>query len=336
MSKYLEIVTIPLTSFTCGFAGKSKDITKHTAVCQNICVTQSLPDLAELLPSWQLALRAERKSPGTVRTYTDGVTRFLRWCADNSHPAQLTRSAVQAFLADLIDAGQEGNTARSRDLALKRFAAWMVSEGELDTNPLTGLKPPKADAKLVHALTDDQLRALIKTCGGKSLQDRRDEAIVRLMAETGLRAGEVLALDVADVNLQEGLLTVHRGKGGKGRIAPFGSQTAAALDRYMRARRSHRLADSGALWVGGGGKSFGYYGLSLALKTRAERAGIAGFHLHLLRHTAATRWLRAGGSEGGLMAVAGWSTRSMIERYTGASASERAAAEARGLGLGEL
>jgi integrase/recombinase XerD len=299
-------------------------------------MTESLPDLAALLPSWQLALRAERKSPGTIRTYTDGVTKFLRWCANSGHPAELSRTTVQAFLADLLDAGQEGNTARSRDLALKRFAAWMVGEGELSANPLTGLKPPKLDSKVVTALTDDQLKALIKACAGKSLQDRRDEAIVRLMAETGLRAGEVLALDVEDVKLLDGLLRVRRGKGGKGRVAPFGSQTAAALDRYLRVRRSHRLADTGALWVGGGGKSFGYYGLNMALKGRAERAGIRGFHLHLLRHTAATRWLRAGGSEGGLMAVAGWSTRSMIERYTGASASERAAAEARNLGLGEL
>lgn len=55
-----------------------------------------------------------------------------------------------------------------------------------------------------------------------------------------------------------------------------------------------------------------------------------------MRHTYATRWLRAGGSEGGLMAVAGWSTRAMIDRYTAASASERAAAEARNLALGNL
>ena len=61
-----------------------------------------------------------------------------------------------------------------------------------------------------------------------------------------------------------------------------------------------------------------------------------GFHLHLLRHTAATRWLRAGGSEQGLMTVAGWSSRAMLDRYTGASAAERAAAESRGLGLGDI
>src|SRR4029077_9795477 len=133
-----------------------------------------------------------------------------------------------------------------------------------------------------------------------------------------------------------GRATVHRGKGGKGRTAPFGPQTGRTIDRYVRLRRTHLLADTPALWLGDRGKSFNYDGLHKTLKYRAELAGLAGFHPHLLRHTAATRWLRAGGSEGGLMAVAGWSTRDMIDRYTGASASERAADEARGLGLGDL
>lgn len=61
-----------------------------------------------------------------------------------------------------------------------------------------------------------------------------------------------------------------------------------------------------------------------------------GFHPHVLRHTAASRWLAAGGTEGGLMAVAGWSRRDMIDRYTKATAEQRAADEARGLRLGEL
>jgi integrase/recombinase XerD len=308
----------------------------HSVVCQDIRMSEPLLDLAALLPSWQLALKAERKSPGTIRTYTDGVTKFFRWCEASGRAPELSRVAVQAFLADLLDEGMEGNTARSRDLALKRYAAWLVDEGELSANPLAGLKPPKADTKVVNALTDEQLRRLIKACQGKSLQDRRDEAIVRLMAETGMRAGEVLALEVSDVKLQDGLVTVVRGKGGKGRICPFGSQTAASIDRYLRARRGHRLADTGALWVGASGKSYGYFALNAGLKARAKSAGIDGFHPHLLRHTAATRWLRAGGSEGGLMSVAGWSTRSMLDRYTGASASERAATEARGLGLGDL
>jgi site-specific recombinase XerD len=294
------------------------------------------PDLAALLSSWQLALRSERKSPSTLKVYTDGVTGFLRWCSTNGVEPVLTRATVQAFTATLLDAGAEAATARSRQLALKRFSAWLTDEGEYGTDPLIGLKPPKLDTKVTDALTDDELKRLLKACAGRDLRDRRDEAIIRLMAETGMRAGEVIGLKVADVDLARGLATVLRGKGGKGRIVPFGPQTATALDRYMRTRRRHVLADSPALWVGDRSKGFSYDGLYVALKYRAHLAGIDRFHPHLLRHTAATRWLAAGGSEGGLMAVAGWARRDMIDRYTAATASERAATEARGLALGDL
>jgi site-specific recombinase XerD len=299
-------------------------------------VTNGVPDLAALLPSWQLAMRAERKSAATVTSYTEGVLAFLRWAQTAGTVPQITKTSVQAFTADLLDAGAQPATARTRHMALRQFATWLAHEGEIDANPLLGVKPPKLDTKVVDALTDEQLRLLIKACAGKELIDRRDEAIVRLMAETGLRAGEVIDMQVSDVDLQQGRATIRRGKGGKGRVVPFGPQTAAAVDRYMRARRTHRLSATTALWLGGNGQTFSYHGLNIALKRRAQAAGIQGFHLHLMRHTAATRWLRAGGSEGGLMSVAGWSTRSMVDRYTGASAAERAAAEAQGLNLGEL
>jgi len=289
-----------------------------------------------LLPSWELALRAERKSPQTIKSYGDGVRAFLRWCAENGHTPALDRDLVKNWVADLLDDGAEPATARARQLGLRRFSAWLEEEGEVDTDPLLGLKAPKLDSKVTESLTDDELRRLIKACSGKEFRDRRDEAIVRLMAETGMRAGEVIGLTVADVDLQRGVVTVHRGKGGKGRVAPFGPQTARAIDRYTRMRRAHRLADTTALWLGDRGKELAYFGLRNALQYRAELAGLKGFHLHLLRHTAASRWLAAGGSEGGLMSVAGWSTRDMIDRYTRSTASERAADEARRLGLGDL
>ncbi|MEO3757073.1 tyrosine-type recombinase/integrase [Mycobacterium sp. B14F4] len=299
-------------------------------------MTNDLPDLTELLPSWQLVLRSERKSPATLKGYTKGVTAYIRWCAATGTPLVLSRANVQQFIADLLDNGMEASTAVARQSALKRFSAWLTAEGEYETDPLLGVKPPKVDRKVVNALTDDDLKRLIKACQGKALTDRRDEAIVRLLAETGMRAGEVLALTVEDVDVHRGLVTIHRGKGGKGRVAPFGPQTATALDRYIRVRRGHRLADAAPLWVGGQDKTFGYHALDKTLKHRAELAGIKGFHLHRMRHTAATRWLRHGGSESGLMSVAGWANRDMIDRYTSASASERAADEARGLNLGDL
>jgi len=289
-------------------------------------------DLPELLKSWLRDLRAEHKSPATIELYQRGVQAFLAW-ADNP---QLDRATVSAFTADLLAQGREPATARAYQLAVRLFAAWLAAEEVLATDPLVGLKPPKLDQKLTPVLSDDQVRALIAACAGKTFRDRRDEALVRLMVETGLRAGEAVALTLGDVDLDAGMATVRRGKGGKGRRVAFGPQTTRAIDRYLRLRRGHKLADSGRLWLADNGRSFGYDGLRKALVGRATLAGIKDFHPHVLRHTAAHRWLAAGGSEGGLMAVAGWANRGMLDRYAAATRAERAAAEARGLNLGDL
>jgi integrase/recombinase XerD len=295
-----------------------------------------IPDLAALLPSWELALRAERKSPRTVKVYGDGVRRFLTWASEHGRTAVLDRPTVSAFVADLLEQGAEPATAHARYRALRRFSAWLDEEGETDQDKLLGSKPPKLDAKVIEPLTADGLRALVKACAGPTMRDRRDEALVRFMVETGARAGETAGLLVADVDLAGGTAIVRRGKGGRGRIVPFGPQTGRAIDRYLRLRRTHRLAATPALWLGDRGRAFGYDGLHKTLAQRASAAGVPGFHPHRLRHTAAHRWLAAGGSEGGLMAVAGWTRPDMLMRYTQARAAERAAAEARELNLGDL
>lgn len=90
------------------------------------------------------------------------------------------------------------------------------------------------------------------------------------------------------------------------------------------------------MWLGERGTGFGCDGLSRALRRRAQLAGITGFHPHKLWHTAAHRWLAAGGTESGLMAIAGWTRTDMLFRHTRAHASERAAQEAARLNLGVL
>jgi integrase/recombinase XerD len=300
------------------------------------------PDLDLLLPSWQLSLRADRKSEMTLKTYSNGVRFYLAWCAQQK-AEPLERTSIRGWVAALLDKGNAPTTVRARQLAVRRFSSWLAEEGEIPADPFLGVKAPKLDTKVIEPLTDDQLRALFKACtppkgatAAEMMRHRRDEAILRLMMETGARAGEVVSLELADVDPAAGTAVIRRGKGGKGRVVPFGPHTALALDRYMRLRTHHRLARSPALWLGDRGKTFSYDALHQALGERADAAGIVGFHPHLMRHTAAHRWLAAGGSEGGLMAVAGWTRPDMLMRYTKAQASSRAATEARGLNLGEL
>lgn len=294
------------------------------------------PDLAALLTSWEISLQAERKSPKTVRVYREGAQQFIRWCAANQREAVLDRATVQAFTASLLASGAEPHTARTRQGALRRYAAWLVAEGIAEQNQLLGMPQPKLDVKVTEPLSDDEMRLLLKACDGKTFRDRRDEAIVRLMHETGARAGEVANILLEDIDVKKGIAVITRGKGGRGRIVPFGPKTGVAIDRYLRMRATHRLAHTPALWLGDRGTTHSYSSMQRALQARARIAGVTRFHPHLLRHTAATNWLAAGGAEGDLMAIAGWRSRDMLDRYVAATANTRAVDAARKLNLGDI
>ncbi|MEU9821626.1 tyrosine-type recombinase/integrase [Pseudonocardia alni] len=287
-------------------------------------------ELRALRDSWVISLQAERKSPETIRSYVMGVDKFLTWCEDSGMSADLTRARVNTWITSLGDLSPA--TARARQLAVRRFSAWLAEEGEIPADELVGIRAVKLDQKVTPALTDDQVAALLAACRGERLQDVRDAAIVTVMVETGIRAGECAALQLDHVDLANQSLTVIRGKGGKGRGVYLPPDSRRALDRYLRrGRRNHARGDSPALWVGERGKTFSYDSLHKALTKRGREAGIEGFHPHLLRHTFATNWLADGGSEGGLMSLAGWTRREMLDRYTRATATSRAIDEARKL-----
>lgn len=294
--------------------------------------TLALSDLAE---SWAVELKADRKSPLTIRKYLTNVRLYLAWCAETGRPAEITKPAVNAWLADMVDLGRSDTTIAAAQQAVRLFSAWLAAEGERDDDPVKDLKKPKLDEKVVQPYSEDELKRLLAACSGRDFLDRRDEALVRVFCESGARSFEVLGMTVEAVDARSGSVVID-GKGGKQRVIPVGPATARSLDRYLRARRSHKLAERPELWLGARGKPLGYAGLRYALRDRAAAAGLSGFHPHRLRHTFADRWLDSGGSEGGLMQVAGWSDPTMIRRYSRARAAARAVEESRRLGLGEL
>ncbi|MGH3301876.1 MAG: tyrosine-type recombinase/integrase [Streptosporangiaceae bacterium] len=167
------------------------------------------------------------------------------------------------------------------------------------------MSPPKLDAKVPEELTTEQVKAMLATCGTKYFHDIRDAAIIRLMVESMVRASELLAMTTGDVDIRAGSALVRRGKGGKGRLVPFGPQTGQALDRDLRSRRRHALASTPPFWLAARGRVLSYDGLYTALRRRAESCGFT-MHPHTLRSTGAIRWRAAGGSVPGLLTVAGW------------------------------
>ena len=166
--------------------------------------------------------------------------------------------------------------------------------------------------------------SLLKVTEGQTFEQRRDHAIVRLFMSTGVRLNEMAGMTTESLARDEQAVLVI-GKGDRGRWVPYSAKAAQALDRYLRMREGHRLAHLAHLWVGRNGPMTPS-GIYQVIRDRARAAGLPAMHPHQLRHAFATSWLAEGGNENELMLVAGWKSRTMIDRYTKATAVERARA----------
>lgn len=153
----------------------------------------------------------------------------------------MSRASLTSWLAGLLDAGSSPGTARIRQLAVRRFASWLTAGGEIHSDPFPRIKAPRYEPPLVEPLTDNELRALIATCAvpydysrpEDTLNERRDAAIIRLMFETAIRSGELVDLQLDDLDLIARLITIRRGKGGRSRVIPIGQTAAEALLAYL-------------------------------------------------------------------------------------------------------
>jgi integrase/recombinase XerD len=272
-----------------------------------------------LLDSWRLSLHD--KQPRTIAMYLEEARRFAAWYGGDL--LEVTRQDVEKWIGDQQVQGLAKATIRSRWISLRSLFRWLVDEDELNESPLAKVRVPKADPPAPDVLDAGQLRALLRACGGRKFEDRRDAALIRFMAATGLRVSEVCALELGDIDYTNRLATVRSGKGDKARVVRFDPATAAAIDRYRRIRARHRLAARRELWIGFRGP-LTRKGIPTILTKRAALAGIGHVHAHQLRHTFAHRWLAQGGNEGDLQRLGGWANVEQMHRYGSAQAVDRA------------
>lgn len=292
--------------------------------------------LVDLVPSWQLALEAANKSPKTVRSYLDSVRAFHAFLVDQGMPGGTESVDAEHVRAFLLSEEQRTSAASAavHFRNLRVFFGWLKQEGErMEPNPMTRVEAPKVTKKAKAFFTDEELTALLKTCSGNSLVDRRDTALIRVLMDTGMRVSGLanLRYDAEDESRNDVYLAKRRLrirlKGGDETWVPIGKKAALALDRYIRARGGHEKAESPWLWLGMKGHNPSHLtdsGVRDVLSRHGEEAGIQNVHPHRFRRSFADKWLASGGSTDDLMHITGWKTYDMIREYTEARGIARA------------
>jgi site-specific recombinase XerD len=291
-------------------------------------------EIRTLLPSWRRSLAARRTSPATIATYGSAVERLTDYLEAAGMPTRvgaIRREHVEAFISDLLTRRAPA-TAHNRFRGCQAFFSWVLEEGEVRESPMVHMRPPRLPEAPPAVLRDDELRKLLDACArDKTYLGRRDEAMLRLLIDTGTRRAEVLGLRVSDMDLDRGLVTVT-GKGDRTRVVAIGASTVQTIDRYLRARAKRPDAATETwLWLGRKGR-LRETGLAELVRERGRQAGIAGqLHPHMFRHAYAHAMLAGGMQEHDLMAIAGWKSPAMLARYAASTRQERALKAARAL-----
>ena len=263
-------------------------------------------------------------SPHTVRAYLGDVGDLLEHL-ERLHVdlADIDVSTLRSWLARQRTLGKARTTLARRATAARVFTAWACRTGLVTVDPGAVLSSPKPHRTLPVVLRADDVRRLLD--GLADQLDRsddplamRDAAILELLYASGIRVGELVGLDLDDLDSERSVVRVI-GKGDKERRAPYGGPARTAIDRWVAiGRAALRTSTSGpALFLGARGGRVDQRSVRRMVHARlAEIPGLPDTGPHGLRHSAATHLLEGGADLRSVQEILGHASLATTQLYT--------------------
>ena len=252
-------------------------------------------------------------SKHTLSNYKRDLKQYAKFLSSRT----ADREVVQAYLRKLNDLGYSPSSIMRKHAALKSFYHYLLAEGKITSDPTSDLKLPKIGQRLPKALTIKETFDLLKS----SVKNIRDYAMLELLYATGLRASEVVGLNLFDINLQASFLKCL-GKGSKERVVPVGDMAKRALEKYLKDIRPKFSKDDNekALFLDHNGTRLSRQALWDIVKKYVKKSGIRSkTTTHTLRHSFATHLLEKGADLRFVQEMLGHSNISTTEIYTSVS-----------------
>jgi site-specific recombinase XerD len=281
-------------------------------------VTRALSQ-ADWIEDWAIefikAKKIEGLSPNTLRIYTQQLKHFLTFCNAQiiEHISEITSSDIRNFLLWLEDEGHNSGGQHVAYRILKTFFLWYDIEAEPENwrNPINIVKAPRLVEEPLEPVKIEDVRAMANTCDDTFL-GKRNRAILLFLLDTGLRARELLSVDLEDVNLITGSVLLRRGKGSKPRTVFIGKETKKTVRAYLRERNDSLEC----LWVTSDQKKrLAYGGLRALLERQSKLARVDTPSAHDFRRTFAITMLRQGTDLVTLSRLMGHTSLKVLQRY---------------------
>lgn len=263
-------------------------------------------------------LRNQRRfSEHTIAAYRGDLAQLSDFCRSHgiNNWQALDPPQVRSFVAMLHRRGAGGRSIQRCLSAARTFYRYLLREGTVTRNPFAGIPAPRAKKTLPKTLTAEQASHLVAISGDDALAVR-DRALLELLYSSGLRVGEIVALDLAHLDLKASLVRVS-GKGAKTRVVPIGRQAREALSRWLTIRGQFVRRDEMALFTGRDGGRLGARAVQLRVRRWARHRGLGvPVHPHMLRHSFASHLLESSGDLRAVQELLGHADISTTQIYT--------------------